>query len=147
MKLAYGADLPDDGGVTDGAWTSRMVVPFLRDFDARRQVSAIPLCAALRAELDALGARVVEGRAFDDGQRGVPKGERTAVVRVTLPVLSADGTRALVRAEMRCGSGCLSSETYQFVRDGDAWKREALRMEWSGTVVFDQSGRQMPPGR
>jgi hypothetical protein len=147
MKLAYGSDLPSDKGVTEGSWTPRISVPFLREFDARRQVSAIPLCAALRTELDALGARVVEGRALDEGQRGLVESERTAVLRVTLPILSADGTRAMVRAEAPCGFGCGSGDTYEFVRDGEGWKQNAIRVEWSGTVVFYEDGRQIPYGR
>jgi hypothetical protein len=147
MKLAYGPDVPSDKGVTEGSWTPRMAVPFLREFDAHRQVSAIPLCPGLRAELDALGARVVEGLALDDTQWGLSRAERTAVLRVTLPLLSADGTRALVRAEAPCGWGCGSADTYQFTRDGADWKQTAIRVEWTGTLDFDASGRQIPPGR
>ena len=146
MKLAYSSDLPDEKGVSEGAWTGQMSVPFLREFDARHQVSAIPLCTALRSDLEALGGRVAQGRDFE-GQWGLPKRERTAVILVTLPVVSADGSRALVRVESRCGFGCVNSLTYQFVRDGNDWKQNALRMEWSGTVMFDQAGRQIGPGR
>ena len=147
MTLAYSADLPDESGVTEGAWTPRMFVPFLREFDSRRQVSAIPVCAALRAELEAAGARVVKGKALDDGKWGTSLAERTAVLRVTLPILSADGTRALVRVETVCGSGCGSGDTYQFIRDAGAWKQNAIRVEWSGTAVFYEDGRQIPYGR
>lgn len=147
MRLAYGADLPSDKGVLEDTWAPRISRAFLREFDARRQVSAIPLCPALKARLEALGARAVEGRALDEAQWRLSRAERTAVLRVTLPIFSADGAYALVRVEAPCGWGCGSGDTYQFVRDGSLWKRDSIRMEWSGTLTFDDAGRQIPPGR
>ena len=134
MRLAYAVDLPRVS-VTEGSWTRRMPLPFLAQFDATPHASAISICPELRASLEARGAMRVDGVAEDE-QRGRRKGDRIAVVRATLPVLSPDGKGAIVRAEVRCGYGCGVGDTLYLTLVDGVWAYTALRMEWSGTADF-----------